>query len=142
MALGAMAALGAGLSLIPQWRRVVGTPPALDAAALAKALVPLSRDERADVGRAILSLEPQRRHDRELVLASKGLLRVRADGLAAPRDLDRLVEILIHHSKRDFAQGHVLLVNRWYLARTQADVLAIAASAPAPARAATIGAAS
>ena len=143
VALGAMGALALGIAVIPQWRRLSTGGRVLDLGALARALVPLSRDERASLGRAILELEKDRRHELELAAASDGRVRPRDGLLVGPKNVDALIEDFRGYARSDFAKGRVMLVDRWYLSRTQADVLAAAAKASADARAqGQIGAAS
>jgi hypothetical protein len=141
LAMGVMGACAVTVAFIPQWRRVISPGRPVDAAALAKALVPLSRDERAALGRAISSLDASRNYTRELAASLGSLVVLNGSSLLGPRDIDRLVAPLSQRSRDDFAKGRVIMIDRWYLSRTQCDVLAMAAAASG-APAIQIGAAS
>lgn len=141
LALGAMGACAAGVVLIPQWRRLINHGRPVDVAALAKALVPLSRDERAALGRAVTGIDAARDYTREIAASLGSLVVLDGAGLLGPRSIDRLVEPLSQRSRDDFTKGRVMMVDRWYLSRTQCDVLAMAVGVAGP-HAKQIGAAS
>lgn len=126
-ALLALGVTAAGIIVIPQWQRLARPRRVVDCAALAKAMLPFSRDERAKIGRAVLSSDVRRDYVRELARCLGKLVLIRGTDLIGPGDLDRLVEPLLRRSREDFGDGRVLMVDRWYLSRTQCDVLAMAA---------------
>lgn len=128
-ALGVMGALGLGLLVVPQWRRVVSPGRVVDSNALARGMMPLSRDERAALGRMILAREPGRDHPREIVAATKGRVVLLGNDLVGPRDLGVVIDALNQRTRDDFANGRFEMIDRWYLSRTQRDVLALAAGA-------------
>lgn len=127
VALGAMGTLALGIATIPQWRRIISPARVIDVGQLAKGLMPMSRDERADLGRAIIQRDSSRDYAREIAGTVHNTFSLRGSELLGPRDTDRAVAALAQQSKADFATGRIVKIDRWYLSRTQADVLAIAA---------------
>lgn len=142
LALGAMGALGLGIAIIPQWRRLVSPGRVVEVGALARTLVPLSRDERAQMGHAILAADGHRSHLREIAGVLDRLVVLRGTDLLASRGDTKLLIALGERIRADFAAGRILMIDRWYISRTQGDLLALAASrATSPARGESVGAA-